>query len=99
MKFSKAFITKSQVSSEDTRTYTITGKVNQLDNLESLFAWIQKLGGEGHSGSAQLFVDGDGAARLRFEVDGKEIKINDKHWVNENKEPPANGPEFKVGLD
>lgn len=77
---------------EETRTYEIKGTQEQLDNLEGLFWWIQSLGHLGHSATAELWVDGDGSARLSFEGLKEENKKKGK--LNEEKDP-----EYKVGLD
>jgi hypothetical protein len=50
----------------ETRTYKITSRPDHLDQIEHLFHWINTTRG-GHSGSAMLGIDGDGAARVEVE--------------------------------
>lgn len=76
---------------EDSRTITIVGKKDNLDALEVLFHWIQSCGDVGHSGSAIVSVDGDGAARVKFE--------GLKEDSYERPEPKSSGdPELSVDL-
>lgn len=79
---------------EGTRTYTISGLNRNLDQLEKLFHWMEYCGRVGHSGKAEVFIDGDGAARPKFE--GMKTKAPTE---KEMPEPPAEGPEISVGLD
>lgn len=84
---------------EVTRNYEVTGSELQLDNLESLLAWIQHLGNVGHSGTAEISVDGDGAARLQVKQGKRKLNIKKKHWKDADKTTSVCGTEFHVGLD
>lgn len=80
---------REKANANETRSYEVSGKVRQLDNLEKLFKWVEYCGSVGHSGSATIFVDGDGAARLKFTgVDAELPDVDDDARV-----------ELKVGLD
>lgn len=75
------------------RTYIFEGKPEQLDTLETMLCFIQYLGSIGHSTSFELFVDGDGGARLQFKNEkGKDLpKVNDneakmRKIMNEDKD-------------
>jgi len=73
---------------EETRSYEVTGKPEQLDNLEKLLKWVEYCGNVGHSGTAKLSVDGDGSARLKF--DGVTADLPD--------ETGSYDPEVHVGI-
>jgi len=78
----------------ETRTYHITSRPDHLDQIEQLFAWMNSTRA-GHSGSAEIGIDGDGAARVEIEREGGELKKPD-----EEVEPRSGrGPEYKVCLD
>ena len=51
---------------EVTKTFTITGSKDFLDRLERHLAFIQWLGGIGHSATAGIGVDGDGQDRIKI---------------------------------
>lgn len=77
---------------DETRKYEVTAYPDQLDKLEQFFKWIQSCGSIGHSGSAELSVDGDGSARIKFKglkKDLEPVEISDR----------ARGPELKIGID
>jgi len=77
------------------RTYTVEGREHHLDELEKLLAWIAYCGAVGHSGSAEISVDGDGSAHLT--IKGGEIEKNKKEITDI--EPSSMGkPELKVGI-
>lgn len=80
------------VKEQETRDYKVEGSPRNLDELERVFHWIEELGSVGHSGSCELFVDGDGAARVHFEGLTAEPKKVDE-------DSPSRGPEIKFGLD
>lgn len=64
------------------RTYAFEGSSENLDTLETMLCFIQYLGNVGHSTSFEVFVDGDGAARMKF----KDGKGKDLDKVNGNSE-------------
>lgn len=51
----------------ETKTYQITGTPEQLRVLEKMFIHMEYLGTIGASRNILLRVDGDGAARMRFQ--------------------------------
>jgi hypothetical protein len=61
----------------ETRTYEITGKSNQLDILERILGRMEALGNMGSSRMIRIFVDGDGAVRLKVRKDGKKLESDD----------------------
>ena len=82
-------------SEYETRTYEIEARPDHLDQLEELFAWMNMTSG-GHSGSALLYVDGDGAARLTVTRQDGDLKVFDA-----DAHPSQSGgkPELEIGLD
>lgn len=77
----------------ETRTYTVTSRAEFLDQIERLFSWINSTN-TGHSGSVELSIDGDGAARVTVDKkDGKLPKLDDAEIHT------AQSPEFKVNLE
>jgi len=78
----------------ETRTYTINARPDHLDQLETLFSWMNSTRA-GHSGSAKIYIDGDGAARVTLERKDGEMCKPDK----EVKPKSSGEPEFSVGLD
>jgi len=55
------------MSEMETRTYTITAQPEQLNVLEKLFMEMEAMGMAGASRDVNLYVDGDGAFRPRFQ--------------------------------
>lgn len=64
-------ITESQ--ERETRRYKVTADPEHLDQIEQLFWWVNSTH-SGHSGSAKIYVDGDGAARVGIEKEEGELK-------------------------
>lgn len=59
---------------KETREYKITAYKEQLDSIECLLNHIQTCGRIGHSETVKIYVDGDGAFRIKVErIDGKEL--------------------------
>lgn len=85
---------ESDRSDRETRTYTISARPDHLDKIEELFAWIN-MTRSGHSGSAELGIDGDGAARVTVEGKDGELKKLEKDFQPGS----GRGPEFKVYLN
>ena len=78
----------------ETRIYKIEGLHRQLNELEQIFSFIEYLGVIGHSSGFRVFVDGDGAARLRFtDADG-----NDLMDVNSNRDKIKSRMDKNFGL-
>jgi hypothetical protein len=63
------------------------GKGNENEFLKML-AWIEVLGSVGHSASFNVFCDGDGSTRLKFDlvddVAKEKFKILKKNLINEH---------------
>ena len=77
---------------KESRTYTIRARPEHLDQIEQLFRWMNSTA-SGHSGTAQISIDGDGAARVN--VERKDGELDDAEI-----EPNCSGKvEFKVSLD
>ena len=49
-----------------TRKITVEGPPDQIEELEKLLYWINSLCSVGHSASARVDVDGDGAGSLKI---------------------------------
>ena len=62
----------------ETRTYEITGRPSHLDILEGVFGRIEALGDIGSSRLISVYVDGDGAVRLKIRRNGEKLDGNDK---------------------
>lgn len=75
---------------KETRTYTATAKPNQLDEFEKLLRWVDACCSMGHSGTAEISVDGDGAAKIKIE--------GLKPSTDKLPEPPPKGPELTVSI-
>lgn len=88
----RAILGEAEIKREK-RTYTIEARPEHLDKIEELFSWINMTRG-GHSGSAAISVDGDGAARVTIEREDGELKKSDKE--THVQKPTV---EFSVGLD
>lgn len=75
-----------------TRTYTVRARPEHLDKIEELFRWINSTN-TGHSGTAQISIDGDGAASVR-------VERQDGDLCDTEIKPNCSGKvEFKVSLD
>jgi len=76
----------------ETRTYKIEGRPDQLDELEKVFDRTQCLGIIGSSRHIIMFVDGDGAARLKIvkqngklhKYDYKQDYLGEQHVASPN---------------
>jgi len=79
----------------ETRTYTVTARPDHLDQIETFFSWINSTR-SGHSGSAKLYVDGDGAARVEIEKKGGELQHPEEGDIHDS---GGGKPEFEVGLE
>lgn len=55
---------KRSMADNEERTYAITGKASQLDQLEKVLSYMQHLGNIGSSRNITIFCDGDGWVRL-----------------------------------
>lgn len=89
----QAFWATEYIKKAESRDYRFEGRPEHLKKIDNLFGWIRRVGRIGHSGSAEIFVDGDGAGQLNISrLDGKELpKIEP--------EPPSRGPELRIGID
>ena len=80
-------------SAKETRTYKISCQPEYLDKIETLFRWMNMTAG-GHSGTAQISIDGDGRPRVKIEKEDGELYKPDEDF-----EPNCSGKaEFKVDL-
>ena len=69
------------------KTITISGPEDQVKELEKLLLWIKSCCSIGHSASAKISVDGDGAADLDFEgIEKQEFEVDESD------------PELSVGI-
>jgi len=57
-----------------TRNYKITGEVEQLNQLEKVFQYMQYLGNIGSSRWIAIYCDGDGSVRLKIDSTFKELE-------------------------
>lgn len=83
-----------EAAERETRTYHITSRPDHLDQIEQFFAWMNSTR-SGHSGSAEMAIDGDGAARVEIERKDGELKKPDE----EVQPRSGRGPEYKVCLE
>ena len=71
---------------KETRTYEITGCSKQLNILEKLFGRIEFFGSTGMSREINMYVDGDGAARLKFRKNNEKLEHKDiENYFNTDK--------------
>lgn len=90
----KRLIGESDYPDDETRTYEITAWPEHLNELERFFWWINSTR-SGHSGTASLYVDGDGAARVNISRKGHALKKPEEEIHSK-----CNGePEFKACLE
>lgn len=68
--FWRGFLKEALESKKETRAYKITGRADQLDELERAMWTMDRLGSWGSSRTVKIFYDGDGAARMTFERQG-----------------------------
>lgn len=83
-----------QAVEKSERTYTIRGRAEHLDEFEKVFRWMNGTA-QGHSGTIQLSIDGDGAARMN-------VKRTDTEDELKPRDEDANGSgrvEMKVCLE
>lgn len=59
----------TEAKDKDTRTYTLTGTPETLNQFEEVLSLIQYLGNVGASRTIKLWVDGDGSARIKVKSD------------------------------
>lgn len=64
-------------SSVSTKTYTVTGPKEFIDQLDRHLGLIQWLGAVGHSAWAGVYVDGDGQDRVKLTPEIGDIKESD----------------------
>lgn len=62
---------------EITKTFTITGDAEIVKRVERFLAFVQYLGNIGHSCVAGMYVDGDGADRIKISEEMPKIKESD----------------------
>lgn len=71
---------------KEKRTYTITGRKEDLDTLEKALRHIEYLGNIGASRNILIRVDGDGAGRIRIENSNGHSLDNEQYNVNQSVE-------------
>lgn len=64
---------KKTAAPEETRTYKLTSSSEFLDKIEQVLATMQELSVIGASSDIVMFVDGDGAFRLKVKKEGGEL--------------------------
>ena len=64
---------------KEKRTYTITGRKEDLDTLEKVFRHIEYLGNIGASRNILIRVDGDGDGRIKME-DSNGNRLDNEHY-------------------
>jgi len=92
MKFTADHV-RIAVEEIEKRQYTIEGPSDQLDELETLLDWIHKLSSWGHSASAEIYTDGDGASALK--VEGLTVNMEEHPDYKEN---AWDKPELSLGI-
>lgn len=72
---------------KETRNYKITGTTEQLNVLEELFNLTEILGDLGSARTQKIFIDGDGAIRLKFaRENGERVKVCDKDLIDKSED-------------
>lgn len=66
-------------TNKETKTYKIEASPRQHKELEQILSYINYLGSIGHTSSFNIYVDGDGGARIKAfdENDNRLLDIND----------------------
>ena len=85
-------IAKKPQPDDITLAIKVTAKKENMEGFVELLQWMEYCASVGHSGEAKVFVDGDGAARIKFDglPEWKEGQFD---------EAPYKGPELIIGLD
>jgi hypothetical protein len=91
MKLTSDFTNVIATPEEETRTYKITASTTNLERIEEFFLWLEHCSKVGHTAVARFSIDGDGAARIKFEGIAKTTKLPE---VDE-----GGDPELNTGLD
>ena len=73
---------------KEKRTYTITGRKEDLDTLEKALRHIEYLGNIGSTRNILIRIDGDGAGRINVYKNDK--RIDNEHY-NQNQDNLING--------
>lgn len=71
---------------KEKRTYTITGRKENLDILEKALRHIEYLGNIGASRNILIRVDGDGAGRIKVEDSNGNSLDDEQYNVNQSVE-------------
>lgn len=90
------------VNKTEKRTYVIEGEPEHMNRLEKVLFFIQYLGDVGSSRNIIMFVDGDGAVRLKItKENGKLQRPEDNDWVGtiDIKEMRFNPDDLYVDLE
>ena len=74
------------MTNKEKRTYTFTGRKEDLDTLEKAFRHIEYLGEVGASRNIVIRVDGDGDGRINVEDINRNRLDNEKYNISQNNE-------------
>lgn len=89
------FLRKSTVNEEGfekNRIIKLTGYTKDLDEIERMLAYMQKLGNDGHSTSFRVGVDGDGAFSVKMTDENNKPLM--KKWKRELETPDGKDIEY-----
>lgn len=82
---------------KEKRTYTITGRKENLDILEKALRHIEYLGNIGASRNILIRVDGDGAGRIKVEDSNGNSLDDEQYNVNQSVEHIAVVGTYDIG--
>ena len=82
---------------KEKRTYTITGRKEDLDTLEKALRHIEYLGNIGASRNILIRVDGDGAGRIRIEDSNGNGLDDERYNINQSVDTVAVVGTYDIG--
>lgn len=63
-----------EASNDKVQAINVDMRYGNVDAMLKMLAWMETLGGVGHSSSFKVYVDGDGSSRWRFKFQDRETQ-------------------------
>jgi hypothetical protein len=83
---------QASLPEKETRIYKLTAIPEHLNQIEKLLGWLRYCGNVGHSATAEVYIDGDGRARLDIDTDRELSEPTEEELDN------SGDPEIRVVL-